>query len=225
VSVQHPHTKLINAAARDVLRPLGITQKGRSRTWLDDRGWWLGVIEFQPSSWSRGSYLNVGVNWLWDSKDYLSFDFGSRVHEVDGPQIFVQYESDDQFLPLAHELATTAAEQACRYRDLFPTIDACARELRQTKPDLLEKSLDAGIALSLSGDAPAAQEMFARSLSWFESDEGLEWRTDRDEARYQRVRLLSALAEDVAAFRQRIREDVYEARARLKLPPDVELPF
>jgi hypothetical protein len=69
VGVQHPHTKLLIAAARDVLRPIGLTQKGRLRTWLDDLGWWLGVVEFQSSSWSRGSYLNVGVNWLWNPKD------------------------------------------------------------------------------------------------------------------------------------------------------------
>jgi hypothetical protein len=52
VSVQHPHTKLINAAARDVLRPMGIVQKGRSRLWYDNHGWWAGLIEFQPVSTS-----------------------------------------------------------------------------------------------------------------------------------------------------------------------------
>jgi hypothetical protein len=219
--VQHPHTKLLNAAARDVLRPLGITQKGRSRTWLDDRGWWLGVIEFQPSDWARGSYLNVGVNWLWDPKDYLSCDVGGRVDGL-GHGV-VRYESDEQFSPLARKLALLAAEKACGYRDLFPTIDACARELR--KAETLLQSLDAGVALGLAGDAAAAQEMFVRYLSWFESDEGLEWRTDHDEATYKRTQLLSTVAEDVSAFRQRIREDVYEARARLKLPPAIELPF
>ena len=25
----------------------------------------FGVVEFQPSSWTRGSYLNVGAMWLW----------------------------------------------------------------------------------------------------------------------------------------------------------------
>jgi len=222
VSVPLQHTKLLNAAAREVLRPLGVTQKGRSRTWLDDRGWWLGVIEFQPSDWARGSYLNVGVNWLWNPKDYLSRDFGGRVDGVGHG--LVRYESDEQFSPLARELAMIAAEQARGYRDLFPTIDACARELRKAKPRQLSRSLDAGVALGLAGDTPAAREMFGRYLAWFESDEGLEWRNDHDEATYKRVQLLSALAQDVPTFRRRIREDVYDARARLKLPP-VELPF
>ena len=82
MSRRHPHTKLINAAARETLRPLGLVQEGRSRTWLDDRAWWLGIVEFQPSDWTRGSYLNVGVSWLWNVKDWQSFDYRHRVDEA-----------------------------------------------------------------------------------------------------------------------------------------------
>jgi hypothetical protein len=224
VSVQHPHTKLLNAAARDVLRPLGIVQKGKSRTWLDDRGWWLGVVEFQPSDWARGSYLNVGVHWLWNPNAHLTFDFG---HRVDGlGRRVVRYESDEQFAPLARELAVIAAEKACSYRDLFRTLDACARELRRADPDDRIQSLNAGIALGLVGDPLAAGEMFSRYVSWFESNVELEWtRHDLQVERYERGRLLSTLAHDVSAFRERIGQDVREARAMLKLPAEVELPF
>jgi hypothetical protein len=111
MGVQLPHTRLLHAAAGEVLSPLGIVQKGRSRTWIDDRGWWLGVIEFQPSSWSRGSHLNVGVNWLWNERDDLAFDVGARVGL---PLVgeYVEYENDAQFAPLARLLATAAAERA-----------------------------------------------------------------------------------------------------------------
>jgi hypothetical protein len=88
LSRQHPHTKLINAAARETFQPLGLVQKGRSRMWRDDRAWWLGIVEFQPSSWTRGSYLNVGVNWLWNVKDWHSFDFGYRRYvPLDGGKV------------------------------------------------------------------------------------------------------------------------------------------
>src|SRR5262249_20811083 len=104
VMSQEPiHSKLITAAARTILRPLGLFQKGRSRTWLDDRGWWVGVVEFQPSSWSRGSYLNVGCMWLWDVKNYVSFDEGYRVES------FAEYQDDDQFRQAATDLANRAA--------------------------------------------------------------------------------------------------------------------
>jgi hypothetical protein len=53
------HDRIIADAAKAALGPLGFKRKGRSRTWLADHGWWLTVVEFQPSAWSKGSYLNV----------------------------------------------------------------------------------------------------------------------------------------------------------------------
>lgn len=73
------HNRLIKHAARSELKPIGCVQKGQSRTWLDDQNWWVGVVEFQPHSGAKGSYLNVGACWLWHEKDYLSFDDGHRV--------------------------------------------------------------------------------------------------------------------------------------------------
>src|ERR1700761_427171 len=93
------HSRLINVAARTILRPLGCVQKGRSRTWLDDQSWWVGVVEFQPSGWARGSYLNVGACWLWSEKNYLSFDAGHRVQE------FQPFIDDEQFSLVAQKLA------------------------------------------------------------------------------------------------------------------------
>lgn len=76
-----PTNAILNAGARDVLKPMGLVRKGRSRTWLDDHGWWLIVVEFQPSGFSKASYLNVGICWQWSAvpKSYLSFDMGSGV--------------------------------------------------------------------------------------------------------------------------------------------------
>lgn len=128
MSIAQSHSKLITQAACETLRPLGIVQKGRSRTWLDDQGWWIGVVEFQPSSWRRGSYLNVGINWLWNAKDFLSFDFGSRVDDAG----FVSYESDEQFALFARPLARAAADRAVLYRTVFSTIAAVAKHARRS---------------------------------------------------------------------------------------------
>jgi hypothetical protein len=228
VTTQLPHTKLLNAAAREVLGPLGIKQMGRSRTWLDDRGWWVGVVDFQPSSWSRGSYLNVGVNWLWqageDATD-LAFHFGGRVDAPDGGG-FIGYENDQQFGPLARKLAMAAAERAQHYRALFPTIEVTATVLkRYERQQSILESIDTGIALGLVGAAGAAQRMFARYIAYHESGEDLEWRTEIDEMRYDRAQQLSELLSDVASFRERIRRDIEHARSQLLLGPDVELPF
>ena len=61
VAAQPIHTKIITQAAREILRPKGLVQIGRSRLWTDDHGWWLINVEFQPSGVSKGSYLNVGA--------------------------------------------------------------------------------------------------------------------------------------------------------------------
>lgn len=51
---------VLEDAARAILRPLDFLQKGRSMTWLADELWWMIVVEFQPSGFSKGFYLNVG---------------------------------------------------------------------------------------------------------------------------------------------------------------------
>jgi hypothetical protein len=188
------------------------------------------VIEFQPSSFSRGSYLNVGVTWLWKRKEDvdLGFDFGGRVSLPAGGG-FIAYESDEQFAPLARKFAVAAAERMLRQRELVPTVDAAATVLKKSQgdddpPNLLE-SIDSGIALGLIGDAAASRKMFARYVDFHESGEDLEWRTEIDDLRYRRALALSELVVDRERFRERIREDVDQARAMLKLEADVELPF
>src|SRR5215469_14680409 len=72
-----PHSKIIAQAAKESVEPLGIFQMGRSRTWIDDLGWWIVVIEFQPSGFSNGAYLNVAAMWLWHEEDHFTFDFSN----------------------------------------------------------------------------------------------------------------------------------------------------
>ncbi|WP_133468137.1 hypothetical protein [Paraglaciecola marina] len=104
------HSKLINKAAREVLKPAGLVRKGQSRIWLDDNKWWLTMIEFQPSSWSKGTYLNVGISWLWYPKDSLSFDIGYRESS------FVEFKDEETFLEEVIKLAEKAKDKALTHR-------------------------------------------------------------------------------------------------------------
>lgn len=105
------HEKIIKRAAKEVLSPLGLFQIGQSRVWLDDNGWFLIVIEFQPSGWSKGSHLNVGINFLWRKKESISFDFGNRVNN------HVEYTNDDDlFYKEMLKLAEIAKEKILFYR-------------------------------------------------------------------------------------------------------------
>jgi hypothetical protein len=127
------------------------------------------VIECQPSSFSRGSYLNVGVTWLWKRKEDvdLGFDFGGRVSMPAGGG-FIAYESDEQFEPLARKFAMAAAERMLRQRELVPTVDAATTVLKKSQgdddpPNLLE-SIDSGIALGLS-ETPLRRGRCSRARS------------------------------------------------------------
>lgn len=105
------HNKLIKRAANSVLKPNGLFQKGSSRIWIDDNGWFLIIVEFQPSYWDKGSYLNVAVHYLWDDKDYLSYDYGHRVGS------FVPFNGDEEkFRTEMHSLAQIALEKVKEYR-------------------------------------------------------------------------------------------------------------
>ena len=139
------HTRLLTAAARSILRPLGCVQKGRSRTWLDDQGWWVGVVEFQPSAWDRGSYLNVGACWLWDEQDYLSFDEGGRVAG------FERFTDAVSFASVAQALAKQAAAEVLALRDRFPT-PGHVRTLMSRHPNPgIREHIYAGITAGLAG--------------------------------------------------------------------------
>lgn len=105
------HNKLIKQAANLVLKPYGLFQKGSSRIWIDDNGWYLIVVEFQPSAWDKGSYLNVAIHYLWDEKDYLSFDYGHRVNS------FVRFDGNEtKFLSDMQSLAEIAMNKVMEYR-------------------------------------------------------------------------------------------------------------
>lgn len=80
------HSNIIKQVCKEILIPLGVFQKGTSRLYLDDNDYFFTVIEFQPSSWSNGTYLNIGLTFLWDNKpsDTLFFLFlGNPQHDMD----------------------------------------------------------------------------------------------------------------------------------------------
>ncbi len=104
------HNKIINEVASEVLKPQGLLRKGKSRTWMDDNGWFTTVVEFQPSGFSKGTYLNVGISFNWYKKDSLSFDYGSRESE------FVLADNPDVFRECVTELAKYGLNKVIEYR-------------------------------------------------------------------------------------------------------------
>lgn len=128
MSSQRLHDRLIAEAAKSVLGPLGFQRKGRSRLWFADHEWWLAVVEFQPSGWDRGAYLNVAAKWLWRADGVWSFDFS--FHGGARAAGFVRFENELQFREQTLRLAQTAATESQRLKDAFPSIRAAAEQLR-----------------------------------------------------------------------------------------------
>ena len=208
-----PHDKIIADAAKRTLGPLNFRRKGRSRTWLADHDWWLVVVEFQPSAWSKGSYLNVAAHWLWSEIGSLSFDFGGRVQE------HVEYQSNAQFSPAASRLAEKAAEEAQRLTAMFTSLEATAdiliaeqtAERKHTGGGWM--AYNAGVVAGLVARADAATEMFERVLGGS---------APAGSALKVAATRMARLVPDAARFKSEVALTIARQREALKLPASVQ---
>ncbi|SEJ93914.1 hypothetical protein SAMN05518849_11992 [Sphingobium sp. AP50] len=207
-----PHEKLIANAAKAILRPLGFQRKGQSRLWFFDHSWWLAVVEFQPSSWSKGSYLNVAAHWLWMDIGTISFDFGGRLEG------FAEYASDEQFAVVAAGLANSAAEEAQRLATMFSSIadttevllEQARTEARQAQAHPGWMAYNAGVTAGLAGRTDDAAEMF-RSV--------LHSPVDQTSVLHLKTKRMSSLLPDATRLRQDVAMTIALQRETLRLPP------
>ena len=207
------HDKIIANAARSELVPLGFQRKGRSRTWTADHGWWVTVVEFQPSSWSKGSYLNVAAHWLWYPVDHISFDFGGRLEE------HVEFISEMQFTREATRLAQDAAQEAQRLSNLFVSPSAAAEvllaEARKTNSRAW-MAYHAGVIAGVAGFNADANEMFIRVSSGF---------AQPNSALAQAAKHMAALVDEPERIRDEANSLIVTHRAALRLPALPNDPF
>jgi hypothetical protein len=206
------HGRLIAAAAKAALVPLGCQRKGQSRFWLSDQRFWTISIEFQPSGWSKGSYLNVGATWLWYVKENLVFDEGYRVGD------FISFQNADQFKPLIGGMAARAAEEVRTLQKRFKTIPDIYRRL---VPCIRREGwpvYHAAVIAGLVGDVASARKLFDRIGAW---QTYYEW---QDELK-SRSLALAALLGDPDQFRAMIQSVINQRRALVGLPPDPDCLF
>jgi hypothetical protein len=116
------HEAILQRVMREAFRPHGLLQKGRSRVWFGDRGWWVTVVELQPSGWSKGSYLNVGAMWLVYPQQHVTFHDGYRR----GGNEFLEFKDAAQFETGARGLCASAIDvvddlkrRICSYSDAY----------------------------------------------------------------------------------------------------------
>ncbi|MYQ45934.1 hypothetical protein GTW40_12830 [Streptomyces sp. SID4985] len=204
-----PASRLVAAAARTRLRPLGLQRRGRSRIWLDDHGWWLGLVEFPSPSWSQGSGLHVGAMWLWQDLDHFAFHVSE---ELSGSE---HYRSDQQFTPVADELALHAQDAVQKLRDRFPDLESVASDLaaQPVRRGWFWDAWHAGVAAALVGNVSLARQRFATVLA---EEPIAPWMDDAQ----QITRELVAMVEDRNAVRAWALSRIASSRQRLSLSPE-----
>jgi hypothetical protein len=208
VSKTGPHNRLVIAEANAGLKPLGLSQRGRSRSWEDDHGDAVIIVEFQSHNYKQGTFLNVGVCWLWSPKEYFTYDYG---HRIGG---FAEYVDGESFVPLVRAKVSEAIDAVRRYRTMLAspvdTADALAGIPHLERS--AHKLYNAAIASAFADRWPLARELAAKIEACAYGPPKF-----RDPV-IALHRLAQSLLEDAGGFRSGVDAVVARSRAALKLP-------
>lgn len=180
-----PHEKIIKTTAKKILEPEKLFQAGNSRCYLDDNGYFMIQVEFQPVTYMKGSGLNVGVAFLWEStkalNDTLAHSYGGAVGAS-----FVKYQNDDSFQADMEVLAKTALEKVEEYRK-FSDMDYAKKCLQAKIADTPQGQFwewyDLAMLCFLNGDYEEGKAAFARYLeilrnSFYQGGVYIEWKEE-----------------------------------------------
>ena len=207
MSGRNVHSQQIANAAKSMLLPLGCKRIGRSRSWVADQRFWAIVVDFQPSGFSKGSYLSVNASWLWSAKPYWSLDYGSRFEG------FSRFIDEHQFAAVADRLATRAAEEVRKLRERFASIADIARQIAPEAHAQGWSVYHAAVAAGLAGDIASSQKLFRRLI---DEPAGVDWHLELQD---DSIGLAQKLHEPTK-FRAAVLAIVEESRALHGLQPD-----
>jgi hypothetical protein len=203
---QNEHGRLIAAAAKAALVPLGCRRKGQSRLWFSDQRFWLISAEFQPSGWSKGSYLNMGARWLWSEGPGISLAYR--------PVDFISFENAAQFQPLIEQMAARAAQEVLSLRARFRSLTDIYRYLLPLAVRDGWPIYHAAVAAGLIGDVHESQALFRRMEEW--PTHGYDWQLS---LKAEGV-ALSALLDRPNRYRSAVLAIIEKRRALFGLPSD-----
>lgn len=179
------HNKIINAAAKKILAPEGLFRVGSSRRWIDDNGYFVIQVEFQPSAYDRGSYLNVGISFLWEASkglnETLAFIIGYRVDKAG----YASYRGNDAaYEKKMEDFAEAAMEKVREYR-LFRNMDYAKEQMKSQLNSIPENRVfwevyELAMLCFLKRDFEEGKEYFNRFLkilkdSFYVGDLYIEW--------------------------------------------------
>ncbi len=203
------HTKIIAAAAKAELGPLGFKRQGLSRLWLKDHGFWLNIVEFTPSPWSVSVDLSNAAHWLWGGCGFMSLNYFVR------RKPHAEFRNEDQFRNEVSVIARIAATEAVKIDEKFASFGSIAQYVteRAQSSDSMRLSwfgYYAGVAGGILGNVEEAEQLL-RGIS--------------DKRVTPHAQRFLAAADSPTAFRQTANEVLAQQRAALKLPVLAHLAF
>jgi hypothetical protein len=152
------HERIIAAAAKAELSPMGFKRKGRSRLWVLDHGHWLNTVGFVPSRWSISVDLDNAAHWIWAGHGFMSLDYVVRGRHAD-------FETEEQFSAALADIAHEAASEALAIEEKFSSFEETAsfaidraRGSERMGPSWF--GYQAGIAAGILGDMTLAESFF-----------------------------------------------------------------
>lgn len=201
-----PYQKIIHSTTREVLRPAGLNQKGTSRLWYLDCGWYACFAEFQPFSNRQGTTLNFGISWLWYPQTHWTFDVSNR------NATFCEYDADDSFRACVLALSNQAVEYCSQTQAAIrkPADAYVFVENHQDKADW--HAFNLAILAGLDDQADVARTFFDAA---FIHQAQVAWQTERNEV----IETLRSDLTNRQTFERRIKARIIEGRKMLELPP------
>jgi hypothetical protein len=187
MTTKFDHNKYLKVFVKERLSPYGIVQKGQSRTFLLDKGWYIIVIEFQNSGWSKGTYLNIGVDFNFYPREYYSFRYGYR--EAD----FNTFENEQQFKAVLIQLCDITIKKIQALEKQFSNIPSSIKTLEKVKNIDYWRDFDIAILNALISNFDLSKQLLNRIIvaqndrdwekqrnekcieirSWFESNQNI----------------------------------------------------
>lgn len=204
--------QLMRDAGRSHLAPIGVRQMSRSsRLWTADLGWWLINVEFQPSPYSVGSYLNVGLQHLWIPKAYRVFEYSSR-QPIDGYGKFVDFSGDDASAAHAANALARSARVAAEAWLSQLAEDRVHYEWLTAFTHDVWNAVNAAFAHAALDDYAAAAALFGEVAG--RVDPGVKWELELGRA----CDALARMTTTPAAFNAEVSQRIRSARQLLRLP-------
>lgn len=200
------HNKIITKTATVFFKNHGIKRKGQSRTFFDDNCWFTTIIEFQPNSREKGTFLNVGVNFHWYNQDYFSFDIGNRQSS------FIEFRNETQFESEVEKLCKLALEKVAEYNESFKTLNTSREKICNSEfaSDSLWGNYHKGTVSGLIGDFNSMKVYYENLLS---AEYNFPWVNELKE----RTKLLLEKTASLESFKTEVEKIILETRKLKKL--------